>query len=464
MRQVPRVGILPLYIRLYDDRIPEHRGEFDVFLKKVESRLSLAGLEVVRAQVCREKEEFAEAIRKLEQQKVHCLITVHLAYSPSLESLSALLETELPIIVLDTTMDASFSQNVEPSRIMYNHGVHGVMDLTAVLRRNGRLFQIIAGHLDEIGVLERTVAMTRAAVAVHAFRASRALKIGESFKSMGDVAVAPELLRKRFGISIDEVDLEPLAAKIETVSQQEIEEEIARDQEVFLCDLPRDVHVGSVRVGLGLRRLLEEGHYAAFSLSFLSFQDRKSAASTVPFLEISKAMARGVGYAGEGDMMTASFVGALSQGFGRTTFTEVFCPDWKGDSLFLTHMGEINPEVADERPMMVEQPFPFTEASNPAFLVCSLRPGAAVYVNLAPGPDESFSLLVAPVEVEADATDERWSRTIRGWIRPECGVVDFLEANSKNGGTHHSALVLDQTPEAVSAFAGFLGIDCHVIK
>lgn len=464
MRQVPRVGLLPLYIRLYDDRIPEHRSEFEIFLQTLEKRFSQAGIEVVRAQVCREKEEFARAIGKLERADVHCLITVHLAYSPSLESLDVLLETELPIIVLDTTMDASFDQTVEPGRIMYNHGVHGVMDLTAMLRRHGRPFQIVVGHLDEPGVMESTVALVRAAVAVQSFKGSRALKIGESFKSMGDVTVSPGLLKERFGISIEEVGVDRLAAEIERVTQQEVEAEVARDQEAFLCDLPIEVHAGSVRVGLGLRRLLEERPYGAFSLSFLSFQDRDGAANRVPFLEISKAMARGVGYAGEGDMMTASFVGALSQGFGLTTFTEVFCPDWKGDSLFLTHMGEINPEVAAAQPLVVEQPFPFTEALNPAFLVCSLRPGSAVYVNLAPGPEESFSLLVAPVEVLPDLTDERWSRTIRGWVRPLCGVVDFLEANSKNGGTHHSALVLDQTPEALSAFAGFLGIDCHVIQ
>jgi L-arabinose isomerase len=464
MRKVPRVGILPLYIRLYDDRVPEHRSEFELFLQMVEKRLSLAGVEVVRAQVCREREEFVEAIRQLEQKNVHCLVTVHLAYSPSLESLDALLETQLPIIVLDTTMDASFDQTVEPGRIMYNHGVHGVMDLTAMLRRHGRPFEIVVGHLDEPGVLGRTVALARAAVAVQSFRGSRALKIGESFKSMGDVAVTPELLKERFGIAIDEVGLGPLAAKIERVSEEEIKEEMALDQEAFLCNLPMDVHSRSVRVGLGLKRLLDEGPYAAFSLSFLSFQDPDSPANTVPFLEISKAMARGVGYAGEGDMMTASFVGALSRGFGKTTFTEVFCPDWKGDSLFLTHMGEINPELAAERPVIVEQQFPFTEALNPAFLVCSLRPGPAVYVNLAPGPEESFSLLVAPVEVLADVTDERWSRTIRGWVRPACGVAHFLEANSRTGGTHHSALVLDQTPDALVAFGGFLGIDCHVFE
>ncbi|MDZ7837486.1 MAG: hypothetical protein U5N58_05810 [Actinomycetota bacterium] len=37
----------------------------------------------------------------------------------------------------------------------------------------------------------------------------------------------------------------------------------------------------------------------------------RSGFPTIPFLEASKAMARGTGYAGEGDIITAALVGAL---------------------------------------------------------------------------------------------------------------------------------------------------------
>ena len=62
----------------------------------------------------------------------------------------------------------------------------------------------------------------------------------------------------------------------------------------------------------------------------------------MPFLEISRLMERGIGYAGEGDVLTAALVGALMKVYAETTFTEMFCPDWKGNSIMLSHMGEIN--------------------------------------------------------------------------------------------------------------------------
>ncbi|MBQ8435462.1 MAG: chemotaxis protein CheA, partial [Oscillospiraceae bacterium] len=46
----------------------------------------------------------------------------------------------------------------------------------------------------------------------------------------------------------------------------------------------------------------------------------------------------------EGDILTAAFCGALLQGFADTSFVEIFCPDWKGGRVMLSHRieGAIN--------------------------------------------------------------------------------------------------------------------------
>ena len=55
---------------------------------------------------------------------------------------------------------------------------------------------------------------------------------------------------------------------------------------------------------------------------------------TLPFLEASKAMARGIGYAGEGDVLTSALVGTLLSVYPETSFTEMFCPNWKDGRYF----------------------------------------------------------------------------------------------------------------------------------
>jgi len=464
MKRKPRAGILPLFLKLYDDCLPDLRDTCDSLTQQVEKGLSERSIGTTRAPVCRLKEEFASAVNAFEKENVDILISLHLAYSPSLESVDALAGTHLPVLMLDTTMDYDFGRDVDPKRILFNHGIHGVQDLACMLRRTGKPYEIAAGHVSESNVLDRTADIVRAAYAAASLSRANVLRIGDSFQGMGDFSVSENLMRDKLGISVTTINADALVEPTRAITDEMIAEEMARDHERFTVEIDRDVHQRSVRVGLGLRSCLEKENYSALSANFLAFDHADGPVDTVPFLEISKAMARGVGYAGEGDALTAAFVGALLAGFEKTTFTEIFCPDWKGNSLFLSHMGEINPAVCAGKPLLCEKDFPFTPAQNPAVIACSPAPGPAVFVNLAPGPDDSFRVILSAVEALEDATHPDMRKIVRGWIKPSCAVQDFLEQYSRFGGTHHSALIIGDHAEAVGAFARFAGIECCVIK
>lgn len=461
MNRKPKAGLLPLYLALYDDLLPEMRKVLEPFLAQVRGGLVRTGIEVVSAPVCRLTEEFDGAIAGFERASADVIVTLHLAYSPSLQSLDALLRTKLPVVVCDTTMDHDFGQSVPFERMLYNHGVHGVMDTCSMLRRRGKPFAIAAGHLEKSDVLARTAELARAAYAARRLREMKVLRIGEIFKGMGDFAVPDELLKSRLGVQVDQINAEDLASIAHQIGKTEIDDEIAADRHRYHVTAPEEVHQRSVRVGLALRRALEQGRYGAFSFNFLAFDTAEEPINAVPFLEASKAMDRGIGYAGEGDTFTAALVGALCAGFGDTTFTEIFCPDWKGNSLFLSHMGEVNPGVLTEA-TLYEKPYVFTKALNPAIVTGPMRPGPAAFVNLTQGPNESFELLLSEVEVLPDSQDASMQQQVRGWIRPKTTVANFLRRYSELGGTHHNALVLGDRLEPLRAFAKFAGLECHV--
>jgi L-arabinose isomerase len=457
----PAIGLLPLYLKLYDDLLPQCRSGFDGFVTRIAAGLEARGLAVQTAPVCRVESEFRAAIEQFEATGVACIVTVHLAYSPSLEALNPFLKTTLPLVILDTTMDADFGVDARADRIMYNHGVHGVMDFASMLRRNRREFEIVAGHAADPVLMDRTADLVRAAIGANALRGSVILRVGDAFAGMGDFSVAEEVLAAKLGVRVRQIGLETLDTAILKVSDAEVECEVAADCQRYTCELPAEAHVRSVRVGLGLRRLLDEGGYRGLSVNFQAFNRGDRPANTMPFFEISKAMGRGLGYAGEGDVLTAALVGALARAFDAVTFTEIFCADWAGDSLFLSHMGEISPTVAGERPRVIARPFFSGGSLDPAILTCVTKPGPAVFVNLAPGPDDTFALIVAPVEVLAEdaSLDPAMRDVVRTWVRPRIPVAQFLEAYSRAGGTHHSALVLGDRAEAIAAFGRQCGIN-----
>jgi L-arabinose isomerase len=459
--QRPLVGLLPCYLKLYDGLLPALRDGFAGFLDKIATALEARGVGVRTAPICCVADEFNDAVQQLEEAGVDALMSVHLAYSPSLEAVDAVCRTRLPLILLDTTMDADFGIGVSPDRIMFNHGVHGVMDFASILRRRKRPFEIVAGHVDDTAMLDSAAGLARSASAAAGLRGGRLLRIGEAFAGMGDFAVTEEVLAARLGLEVRQAGLDALDAAIGEVSDEAVAREIAEDRERYACEIAHEAHERSVRVGLGLRLLLEEGGFSGFSINFQLFDRANRPASTMPFLEISKAMARGIGYAGEGDVLTAGLVGALARAFGEVTFTEVFCPDWSGDSLFLSHMGEISPSVAGDLPRLFSKPLFSGGSLDPAMLTCAVRPGPALFVNLAPGPDDTFSLIVASVEVLAEdaSLDPAMREVVRAWVRPQVGVKRFLEAYSRAGGTHHSALVLGDRADAIAAFGRMCGLE-----
>ena len=460
MNPQPKIGLLPLYLELYDKSLPEMRKVLDPFLEKVTASIEAIGIQLVPAPVCRLRTEVEAAVHSFHENDVDLIVTLHLAYSPSLEAVSPLIRAHQPILMLDTTLDESFGLEVDPIRLLYNHGIHGVQDLASVLRRYETFPFVVAGALSDPRVLERVGEIARAALAAKRFKRTRALRVGPVFAGMGDFQIEEKTLNSELGIEIEEIAPENLLEDVLGITESEIEDEIARDVENFRVEADPEVHRRSNRLGLGLRKYLERNGFGAFSLNFLAFDYSEGPLGTVPFLECSKAMARGVGYAGEGDVLTASLVGALQTAFGKTTFTEIFCPDWKGNSLFLSHMGEVNPEIAAACPRLYEKDFSFTPTQNPAVLTCAFRPGTATLVNLAPTAHKRFNLIAIRVEVLEDGTHPDLEDWIRAWIRPEIPTERFLEVYSEQyGGTHHSALMVGDHMKALESFARMTGLD-----
>ncbi|MEZ6191420.1 MAG: hypothetical protein R3C45_09040 [Phycisphaerales bacterium] len=463
MNVKPKAGLLPLYLKLYDDRIPTMRDELAPFVNKVAEALNRTGIELVSAPICRLKSEVAAAVKQFEDAGADCIVTLHLAYSPSLEAVDALIATPLPIVMCDTTMDTAFDSTVDPYRLLFNHGIHGVQDLASTLNRRRRPYVVVAGHMDSSDVIDRTADAVRAARCVALLRHTKALRIGPVFEGMGDFAVGEALMESRLGIRTDTIQPSDLTPELNAITNEEIEAEIRKDLDAYTIEADPSAHRRAVRVGLGVRGRLARGGYDAFSMHFGHFSADHPDTDTVPFLEASKAMARGVGYAGEGDILCAALIGALSRSFGNTTFTEMFCPDWAGESVFLSHMGEFNPVTAAARPVLCDKPMPFCDSRDTVVLAAGTRPGKACLVNLAPQPADTFALIVAPVEVLPEQESPAMRGTIRGWIRPAIPVARFLERYSELGGTHHIALVLGDHVSGLCRVAKFLGINGHQI-
>ena len=459
-----KIGLLPLYLELYDECLLAMRPQVETFAATICKEYEKRDIEVITAPICRLKNEFAGAVKDFEEAKVDAILTLHLAYSPSLESSDVLAGTDLPIVILDTTPDFEFGLKQKAEAISYNHGIHGVQDMCNLLIRNGKRFMIEAGHWQESDVIDRTLIHLKACRLASAIRKSRVGIIGKPFTGMGDFAIDFDTLKKTIGMEVIPIDPRKFKGLMSGISEEMIEAEIRDNLENFTSGeySPKSMH-DTVATSLAVRKWLNDEKLDAFTVNFLNVT-KASKIPVVPFLEASKGMAKGIGYAGEGDVLTGALTGALMEVFPETTFTETFCPDWKGDRILLSHMGEININLCSDKAVLQEKPFPFTDAGNPVVAVGCLKPGAAYLINLAPGPNETYTLITAPVEVYDTKGEETITDAIRGWFKSTMPIVDFLKNYSHLGGTHHQVLSYNADEKILYEFAKNMNWKFEVIK
>ncbi len=455
-----KIGFLPLYIKLYDD-IGTKRDRMLKCMDAAVKMIEAENIEVVCADVCRIKPEFDAAAQMFIKEKVDAIVTFHLAYSPSLESIDALCGVDAPVIVCDTTLTWNMSERMDNTDVSPNHGIHGVMDMCNLLKRRGKTYFIEAGHLLHSDVIARIARLCRAATVAKSLKSARIGSVGGAFAGMGDFAIDPDTMKKDIGAEIIYFDFEKDYNKyISMVTEAEIADELQWDSEHFAVEVKNiENYLAATKMGLALRKWSEENKLTALTVNFLKMYEDK-----MPFHELSKAMMRGVGYAGEGDTLTAGLVGALLSVYRDVTFTETFCPCWKNDLILMSHMGEMNLNLSSYKPVLCDKPFVFTPSGNTVSAYGAMRAGKATFINLAPMAD-GYTLTVVPVEM-LDLSQEfgTYRRTTEGWMKTNLPLTDFLKKYSQIGGTHHSALVYDIDAEDIAAFGSIMGFHVEIIK
>lgn len=449
-----KIGLLPLYISLYDRNGTTLRENLRVFYDEVAAKFEERGIEVVKSETCTEDWQFEKEIKTYEESGCDAIVTLHLAYSPGLNSEKALKNTKLPIIICDTTRAYDFSDEQLSSEISYCHGIHGVMDMCNLLKKNKKTYAVVAGHFEESDVLDRVVGYIKAAKAANSLRGTKVGSVGGYFDGMGDFRVDDKRMKKLFDATVVYPEKDEFADIAKTVTDEEIDALRAKYAEEFefLEELDEAIYRNSLVADITLKKWIEKRGLQAFTVNFLGIKDLP----TMPFAGICCAMENQIGYAGEGDTLTALFTGALMQGYKDTSFIEIFCPDWKNDTLFISHMGEMNFGVADKKPTAYEKKFAYGDCPNPVAASAAYRPGDAVFVNIYED-DKGFNAFISPVKVIQEKTDN-FQRSIRGWLDFSRPVSEVLEKISECGATHHSIMVYDAKPEEIEFFAKCLGL------
>ena len=457
----PRIGLLGIMQELYDDMLPgitERQGQY---AQQIADRLS-DKMDVTFHGPARNRADIERHVRAFGEEDLDGLMIVMLTYGPALRTVRALRENRLPVMLANVQPERSVTPAWDMADLTYNQGIHGAQDMANALVRLGVRFSVISEDWRSERFLRFARDWAHAAQAARAMRSMRLAQFGQ-MPGMGDIAADEAALLRALGPQIDRLSLGPIHRRMEAVPQEAVDAAMAEDREHFEIDEAlsgNGAHAYAARFQVAIQNFLDDEGYDGFSMYFDAVGD-DGRFEQLHMLAASNLLAKGYGYAAEGDMCCTGLVAAGHALAPDAHFTEMYAMDFEKDAVLQSHMGEGNWKIARrDRPVrLVDRELGIGGLDNPPTVVFRAEPGPATLASLVPLAGEAFRLVVATGEI-LDTEELPHVEMPYFHFRPDTGVRGCLDGWLNAGGTHHQCLHLGDQRRRWEMFCDLAGLDC----
>jgi L-arabinose isomerase len=457
----PRIGLLGVMQELYDEMLPGITERQGAYAEAIGSRLS-AVADVQVAPPARNRDDIERTVHDF--AGLDGLLIVMLTYGPAMRVARALADSRLPVCLVNVQPEPEVTAAWDMADLTYNQGMHGAQDTANAMVRAGRPFHVVTEDWRAPAFARAVGAWARAAAAASRWRDLRVAVFGYAMNGMGDIRVDVHTLLRTLGPQVDAVAPGALhrAATAATAPdvRQLIEEENARfEVDPRLSEVEREEHA---RMQLGIEHVLREGGYGAYSTHFGAVAE-DGRFRRLPLAAASSLMAKGFGFAAEGDALTAALMSAAHSLLGDTQFTEMYAMDFPRDAILMSHMGEGNWALArEDRPVrLIKRPLGIGGLDDPPTFLFQYQTGPVTLATLAAIGGERFRLVVAEGEV-LDSEELPALEMPYGLFRPDSGVRQCMDAWLRFGGPHHQVLNPGRQAAAWRLFCEATGIELAV--
>jgi L-arabinose isomerase len=249
-------------------------------------------------------------------------------------------------------------------------------------------------------------------------------------------------------MSVNTWGVNDLVAEVESVPDKAVDALVEEYGDLY--DLAPDVAPGGdkhdavryqARIEAGLRSLLEEGGFGAFTTNFEDLGGLRQ----LPGLAVQRLMADGYGFGGEGDWKTSALTRVLKVAGaglpGGTSFMEDYTYDLASDrpKVLGAHMLEVCPTISGERPRVEVHPLAIGGREDPARLVFTAAPAPAVVIGWCDLGDR-FRWVANEVDVVEPSEPLPNLPVARAVWEPRPDFATATEGWLSAGGPHHTVL------------------------
>lgn len=458
-QDTPRIALLGIMQELYDDMLPGITERQGRYAQKIADHLG-GDLEVTFREPARNRSDIERQVRRFNDEGLDGIVIVMLTYGPAMRTVRALSENELPVMLANVQPERSITKEWDMADLTYNQGVHGAQDMANTLLRLGVNAPIISEDWRTDRFKQFVTDWAHAAQSAQSLKDMKLAQFGQ-MPGMGDIVTNEHTLMQEVGPQVHKLSMGLVDERMEAVSEEVVSAAVAADERRFEIDdaLSEEAHRYAARFQVAIEALLEEDGYDGFSMYFDAVGD-DGRFEQLHMLGASNLLAKGYGYAAEGDMLCTSLVTAGHKVAADAHFTEMYAMDFERDSVLQSHMGEGNWRIArSDRPVrLIDRELGIGGLDNPPTVLFMAEPGPGTLVSLAPVEDGDLRLVVSTGEILD--TDELPNVEMPYFhFQPDSGVRDCLDGWLENGGTHHQCFHLGDVSRRWEMLGDMLEID-----
>jgi L-arabinose isomerase len=428
---------------------------------------------VVFKKVLTTPDEITEfAIAANSDSKCIGIVTWMHTFSPAKMWIEGLQILRKPLADLHTQFSRDIPwSSIDMDFMNLNQTAHGGREFGHIGARLRMPRKSVVGHWQDPEVLERLAAWMRAARAWAASRALKVARIGDNMRQVSVTEGDKVSAQMRFGWQVNTYGIGDLVEKINAATDAQVDALCAEYEASYVVapELRKgaDRHQSlrdSAAIEIGLRALLEEGGFTAFTTTFEDLHGMKQ----LPGLAVQRLMEDGYGFAGEGDWKTAALLRVMkvmAHGLsGGTSFMEdyTYHLDPANPQILGAHMLEICPSISSEKPKIEVHPLGIGGKGDPCRMVFDCPAGAAVNASII-DLGNRFRFLVNEVECATPEQPLPNLPVARVLWNPQPDLKTATAAWIYAGGAHHTVLSYALTTEHLEDFAEIAKIELSVI-
>ena len=396
------------------------------------------------------------------------IITWMHTFSPAKMWIRGLSILNKPLLHLHTQFNRDIPwSEIDMDFMNLNQSAHGDREFGHIMSRMRLKRKVVVGHWQDPVVLEHINAWSRTAAGWNDWQGARFVRFGDNMRYVavtdGDKVEAERV----FGFSVNTHGIGDLVKVINEVSEADTDKLIQEyyDTYTVVAGLKKEGKQyqslrDAAKIEIGLQYFLKQGNFKGFSDTFEDLHGMKQ----LPGIAAQRLMAKGYGFAGEGDWKTSALVRAMKvmgTGLkGGNSFMEDYTYHFDpANPLVLgSHMLEICPSIADGKPNCEIHPLGIGGKEDPVRLVFNSAAGPALNASVV-DLGNRFRLLVNEVEAVAPVADLPKLPVARVLWKPYPNMNDGCAAWILAGGAHHTCYSQNLSSEHMEDFAEMAGIE-----